>query len=75
MEVLGLMTAIHQGTKGIRQWPINWCTTQMMIHKITPSVVYNFGLKRYPKYFSLHIKYYSKSTFLKQRPLVLGLPS
>ena len=29
----------NQGSKGIRHWPINWCTTSpMMIHKITPSV-------------------------------------
>ena len=30
-------TAInYHGSKGIRQWPINWCTYPMMIHKITP---------------------------------------
>ena len=27
-----------QGSKGIRQWPINCCTFPIMIHKITPSV-------------------------------------
>ena len=31
-----------QGYKGIRQWLLNWCTSPMMIHKITP-----FGDKRY----------------------------
>ena len=25
---------IDQGSKGIRQWSINWCTSQMMIHKL-----------------------------------------
>ena len=32
---------ITQGSKGIRQWPINGCTFPVMIHKITPSVDYN----------------------------------
>ena len=27
-----------QGPKGIRRWPINWCTSPMMIQKITPYV-------------------------------------
>ena len=35
-----------QGSKGIRQWPINWGTSLMMIHKITTSVDYNKWLKR-----------------------------
>ena len=26
------------GSSGIRKLPINWCTSPMMIHKITPSV-------------------------------------
>ena len=26
----------YQGSKEIRQWPINKCTSLMMIHKITP---------------------------------------
>ena len=30
-----------QVSKGIIQWPINLCTSPMMIHKITPSVDYN----------------------------------
>ena len=30
-----------QGSKGIRQWPINSCTSPMMIHKIIPYVDYN----------------------------------
>ncbi len=29
-----------QGSKRIRQWPINWCTFPMMIHKIIPFVHY-----------------------------------
>ena len=33
----------HQGSKGIRQWPINWFTSLIMIHKI--SVDYNYWLK------------------------------
>ncbi len=39
----------YQGSKGIRQWPINWCncTTPMMINKISPSVDYNHWLKRF----------------------------
>ena len=32
---------LGQGSKGIRQWPIKSCTSQMMIHKITPFVDYN----------------------------------
>ncbi len=32
--------------KEIRQWQINWCTSLMVIQKITPSVVYNEWLKR-----------------------------
>ena len=35
-----------QGSKGIRQWPINLCTSPMMIQKINPSVDYNCLLKR-----------------------------
>ena len=27
----------QQGSKGIRQWLINWCTSPMIIDKITPS--------------------------------------
>ena len=30
-----------QGSKGIRQWLINWCAYQMIILKITPSIDYN----------------------------------
>ena len=30
----------------IKQWPINWCTFPMTIHKITLSVDYNLWLKR-----------------------------
>ena len=36
----------HQGSKGIRHWPINRCTSPMMIHKITPSVDLKKWLKR-----------------------------
>ena len=34
------------GSKGIRQWPINWNTSQIISHKITPFVDYNKWLKR-----------------------------
>ena len=34
-----------QWSKGIRQWPINWYTSIMMIHKITSNVDYNKWLK------------------------------
>ncbi len=27
-----------QGSKGIRQWPINGCISAILSHKITPSV-------------------------------------
>ena len=30
-----------QGSKGMRQWPVNWYLSLMMIHKINPSVDYN----------------------------------
>ena len=35
-----------QGSKGIRQFTINQCISQMMMHKIIPSVDYNQGMKR-----------------------------
>ena len=34
---------LSQGYKWIRQWPINWNTSPMMIHKITPSEDYISG--------------------------------
>ena len=34
------------GSKGIRQWLINLCTSPMIIRKITPSVDYNQWLNR-----------------------------
>ena len=37
---------IIQGSKGIRQWTINWCKSPIMIYKITPSVDNNKWLKR-----------------------------
>ena len=30
-----------KGSKGKRQWPINRCTSPIIIHKITPAVNYN----------------------------------
>ena len=36
---------LNQESKGIRQWPINLCTSPMMIHKITPSLDYNWWFK------------------------------
>ena len=35
-----------QGSKGVRQWTINLCTSPMMIYKITPCVDINKWLKR-----------------------------
>ena len=35
----------NQGSKGKRQWPINWCTFPMMIYKIIPSVDCNLWFK------------------------------
>ena len=35
-------SAGDQGSKGIRQWPINLCKSPMIMHKITPSVDYNW---------------------------------
>ena len=35
-----------QGSKGIRQWLINWRTSSALIHKVTLSVNYNYWLKR-----------------------------
>ena len=35
-----------EGSKGIRQWPINLCTFAMIIQKLTPFVDYNQWLKR-----------------------------
>ena len=28
----------NKGSKGIRRWPIGWCTSSMIIHKISPSI-------------------------------------
>ena len=33
----------RQGSKGIRQWPINWCISPMMLHKIIPSVTVDYN--------------------------------
>ena len=38
-------TSSSQRYKGIRQWPINSCTSPIMIHKFTLSVDYNQWLK------------------------------
>ena len=43
--LINLLLRDSQGSKGIRQLPINLCTSPMSIHKITPSVDYNW-LKR-----------------------------
>ena len=40
-----MQTLYYQGSKGIRQWPINCCTSPIMIHTITPSLDYNQWLK------------------------------
>ena len=36
----------NQGYKGINQWPTNWFISPIMKHKNTPSVDYNYWLKR-----------------------------
>ena len=36
----------NHGSKGIRQWSINLCTSQIIIHKISSTVDYNWWLKR-----------------------------
>ena len=36
---------LHHGSKGIRQWPINWCSSPMM-HKINRFTDCNYWLKR-----------------------------
>ena len=33
-----MLVGFYQGSKGIRQWQVNWCKTQMIVHKITISV-------------------------------------
>ena len=35
----------NYGSKGKRQWPINWCTSLMMLHIIFTFVDYNYWLK------------------------------
>ena len=36
-SILNMLIFYFFNNKGIRQWPINWCTSQMMMHKITHS--------------------------------------
>ena len=40
-----LIIAKTMGFKEIRQWSINWFTPPMIIHRISPSVDYNYWLK------------------------------
>ena len=40
-----LLCSYCQGSKGIRQSPINWCSSSKIIHKNTSSVDYNWWLK------------------------------
>ncbi len=49
LSIIRWYTKIYktQGSKGKRQWLMNWCTSPMMIHKITPDVVYNQWLKHW----------------------------
>ena len=37
----------EQGSTGIRQWPISWCNSPIIIHKIKPYVDFNLWLKRF----------------------------
>ena len=39
LQILPLY-GINQASKGIRQWPIDLCTSQMMMHKITPYITF-----------------------------------
>ncbi len=45
MHLTGKENFLLQGSKGIRQWLINSCTSPMKIHKITHSEDYNQWLK------------------------------
>ena len=36
------------GSKGIRQWPINWCTSQMIKHKISDWNFWTLNLMNQP---------------------------
>ena len=38
MDGLIFLSLNLQGSKEIRQWPINWCTSPIKKHKITPFV-------------------------------------
>ena len=58
------IAAITSLSKGIRKWNINWCTSPMMIHKITPSLDYNYGLK------TLTLNKMNKSTIFNQTKVV-----
>ena len=59
---------IGKGSKGIRQWPVNQCTSSMMIHKITHSVDFNKWLKRLSTQLNKPIKILLKSPrLLSQR--------
>ncbi len=44
-EFRGPDFSLQQGSKGIRQWSLNWHSSQMMILMITHSVDYNSGWK------------------------------
>ena len=47
LDIVGTYTyGINQGSKGIRQWLINLCTSLVMIHKFTPYVDLNYWFKR-----------------------------
>ena len=46
MGIFCLPVIIETPAKSIRQWPINWCISPMIIHKNTHSVDYNLWLKR-----------------------------
>ena len=36
-----------QGYKGIRQWLRNWCTSQLMMHKMSRSVVFSQRIRKH----------------------------
>ncbi len=57
----------NQGSKEIRQWPMNWCISPMMINKITPTVHYNLKLKRFNTLWTNQSKFYIGPKVVKSK--------
>ena len=60
-RVTNLKFKTCQGSKGIRQWPVNCCTSPLIIHQITTSLDYNQWLKR----LDTQLKYPTNQNLLK----------